>query len=116
MAQTAATGSWVLQVIPDPTKPTNVAQTKPALNLRTATGATRYAYGQRVEVHATLGGGVADRVVSIYVTPAGQQKKLLLTGTVNSHGQLDVGYRLTRTSTFTAVFAGDARNSRPRPR
>ncbi len=110
VAQTKSTGSWVLQVIPNPTVPTPVVPVKTSLSIGTATGATTSAYGKKVQVFALLGHTFADRKVTISVTPVGEPTQLLFAGNVESQGGISVVHSLTRTSTFTASFAGDAHN------
>lgn len=110
VAQTKSSGSWVLQVIPNPTVPTPVVPVRTSLSMGTATGATTSAYGKKVQVYALLGHTFADRKVTISVTPVGEPMQLLFSGNVESYGGISVVHSLTRTSTFTAVFAGDAHN------
>ena len=57
---------------------------------------------------AHLGKTYNSRYVSIYAQPAGGAKKLVKTAKVNSQGNLAISYKVTRNTTFTAVFAGDA--------
>jgi hypothetical protein len=73
------------------------------------TSASTYSYGKTVTVTAHLGKTYKNRKLSIYAKPAGGTKKLLKTGTVNSSGNLAVKYKLTRNTTFSAAFTGDAR-------
>jgi hypothetical protein len=47
--------------------------------------------------------------VAIYAQPAGGAKKLVKKAEVNASGVLAIGYKVTKNTTFTAVFAGDAR-------
>jgi hypothetical protein len=81
-----------------------VSQVKPALSI--STPADSYTYGSKVRLTVTLAGTAADRVVSVYAKPAGQPRKLVATGKVNAKGKLFDTYRITRTTTFTAVLAG----------
>jgi hypothetical protein len=46
--------------------------------------------------------------VAIYAQPAGGAKKLVMKAKVNSAGVLTISYKVTKNTTFTAVFAGDA--------
>jgi hypothetical protein len=110
VGQNKTTGAWDLQVIPNPTVPTPVVPVKTSLTTGTATGATTSAYGKKVQVWALLGHTFADRKISIYLTPDGEPKQLLFAGNVESYGGISVVHSLTKTSTFTAVFAGDAHN------
>ena len=68
-----------------------------------------YSYGKTVTVTAHLGKTYKNRKLSIYGKAAGGTKKLLKTANVNSSGNLSVTYKLTRNTTFTASFTGDAR-------
>lgn len=81
----------------------------PALSIRTS--ATTYAYASRVWLTVSLGRTRADRAVAIYAAPVGVRGWLWHRGKVNSAGQLRVYFRLTRTTTFTVVFGGDARDA-----
>ena len=85
------------------------ARPAPALSIRTST--TTYAYASRVWLTVTLGRTHANRVVSIYARPVGVRDWLWHSGRVNSAGRLRVYFRLTRTTTFTVVFRGDARDA-----
>jgi hypothetical protein len=69
--------------------------------------ATAVKKGTSVQVNVHLGRTYRNRVVSIYAHPAGGARKLLRTGEVGARGNLAVSYRITRDTTFTAVFAGD---------
>ncbi|MFD8252203.1 YncE family protein [Streptomyces werraensis] len=70
-----------------------------------------YAYGKKVTFTAHLGTTYKNRTVSIYADPFGADKprKLLRTGKVNSKGNLSATVTMTRDTTVSAVFAGDAR-------
>ncbi|ANS66695.1 hypothetical protein SLINC_4471 [Streptomyces lincolnensis] len=70
-----------------------------------------YAYGKDVTFTAHLGTTYKNRTVAIYTDPFGtdKPKKLLKTGKVNSRGNLTATVDMTRDTTVTAVFAGDAR-------
>lgn len=66
-------------------------------------------YEPTVRVTAHLGASGTDRTVSIYAeTLGGFARKLVKTGRVNASGDLVVSERLPHSTTFTAVFAGDA--------
>jgi sugar lactone lactonase YvrE len=86
----------------------SVARTTPSLAIKTSAANTTY--GKSVTVTATLGPTLADRWVGIYAGPAGQAKKLLKLAKVNAQGNLSVSYTLSRNTTFSAVFSGDAHN------
>jgi hypothetical protein len=64
--------------------------------------------GATVQVTAHLGKTYNSRVVAIYAQPAGGAKKLVKKAKVNSSGALTISYKVTKNTTFTAVFAGDA--------
>ena len=64
--------------------------------------------GTTVQVTAHLGKTYRSRVVAIYAQPAGGAKKLVMKAKVNSAGVLTISYKVTKNTTFTAVFAGDA--------
>jgi len=71
---------------------------------------TDYPYGARVTITVTLSPTFTDHEVSLYATPLGAGRKLVATGNVNAKGKWYPTYAITRTTTFTAVFAGDAHN------
>jgi hypothetical protein len=65
--------------------------------------------GKRVWVVAHLGRTYRNRTVSIYEQPAsGGRRRLIKTGRVGVKGNFGVNYRVTRSTTFIAVFSGDA--------
>ena len=74
-----------------------------------ATGGTAFAYDSTIHVTAHLGATDTNRTVSIYAQPFGSTAKTLLkTGTVDSNGNLAVSYLAPHSTTFSAVFTGDA--------
>ncbi|MEU9924296.1 hypothetical protein AB0H51_23900 [Streptomyces griseoluteus] len=78
-------------------------------SLSVAANASTYAYGATATVTAHLGTTYNGRTVSLWATPAGGAKTLVRTGTVDSKGNLRATYKLTRSTTFTASYAGDHR-------
>ncbi|MET7450586.1 Ig-like domain repeat protein [Streptomyces sp. NPDC005574] len=70
-----------------------------------------YNYGTDVSFTAHLGTTYKNRTVEIWADPFGgdKPKKLVKTGKVNSHGNLSATVDMTRDTTVTAVFKGDAR-------
>lgn len=85
----------------------NVSVSRNATSLTVTTGATDYAYDASAQVTAHLGTTYNGRTVSIYAQPWGGTKKLLKTGTVDSHGNLVVNTTMPVNTNFTATFAGD---------
>jgi hypothetical protein len=79
--------------------------------LSVSSAASSYHYKSQVTVTVTLGKTYASRLVSIYATPAGQPRQLWTTGQVDAAGKLSKTLVLTQTTTFTAVFAGDAQDN-----
>lgn len=70
-----------------------------------------YNYATTVTYTATLGPTYKNRVVEIWADPWGYEpKRLLKRGTVNAQGKLSASMWMSRDTTVTAVFAGDARN------
>jgi hypothetical protein len=66
-------------------------------------------YEPTVRVTAHLGTTDTNRTVSIYATTLGSfSRRLVKTGTVNASGNLAFSERLPHSTTFTAVFSGDA--------
>ncbi|WP_405767227.1 Ig-like domain repeat protein [Actinacidiphila glaucinigra] len=72
-----------------------------------------YNYGTDVSFTAHLGSTYKNRTVEIWADPYGSDKpkKLLKTGKVNSKGNLSATVDMTRDTTVTAVFNGDARSA-----
>jgi len=67
-------------------------------------------YGTNVTYTATLGATYKNRTVEIWADPWGAEpKRLLKRGKVNAKGQLSTTLRMTRDTTVSAVFTGDAR-------
>lgn len=48
------------------------------------------------------------RTIDIYATPAGQSKKLVKSAKVGPGGQLEIAYKITRRTVFSAVIAGNS--------
>ncbi|MFI8824427.1 Ig-like domain repeat protein [Streptomyces sp. NPDC053431] len=87
-----------------------VAALKPVLTLDR--NGTLVNYGTTVTYTATLGPTYKNRVVEIWADPWGPEpKRLLKRGTVNSAGKLSASMWMSRDTTVTAVFPGDARYS-----
>ncbi|NWF27865.1 Ig-like domain repeat protein [Streptomyces sp. PKU-EA00015] len=70
-----------------------------------------YAHGTDVDFAAHLGTTYKNRTVEIWADPYGadKPKRLVKKGTVNANGNLWVTLDMSRDTTLTAVFAGDAR-------
>jgi hypothetical protein len=80
----------------------------PSLTL--STGPTTFSYEPTVKLTAHLGATYSVRAVSIYAHDlSGNKTVLVRKGNVNSKGDLSVSYRAPHNTTFTVVFAGDAR-------
>lgn len=67
------------------------------------------ASGKNATLTAKLGRTWKERKVSVYAQPAGGARKLVRAAAVNRDGKLVITYRVTKNTTFTAVFSGDAR-------
>ncbi|WP_405916552.1 hypothetical protein [Streptomyces sp. NBC_00728] len=93
----AATASAIVQV------------SRAATAVSVTTNASSYAYGATATVTAHLGTTYDGRTVSVYATPSGGTKTLVKTGAVDAKGNLTATYKPTRSTTFTASFAGDYR-------
>ncbi|MFF2331723.1 MULTISPECIES: YncE family protein [unclassified Streptomyces] len=87
----------------------NVSRATPALTLNH--NKATYSYGTDVSFTAHLGTTYKNRTVELWVDPFGadKPKKLVKTGKVNSKGNLSATVDMTRDTTVTAVFKGDAR-------
>lgn len=86
-----------------------VQVSRAATSLTVATDHGTYKYGQTAKVTAHLGTTYNSRTVSIYAQPYSGSKVLVKSAKVDSHGNLTASYKLTRNTTFSAVFAGDYR-------
>ncbi|MEW2129065.1 Ig-like domain repeat protein [Streptomyces sp. NPDC005435] len=86
-----------------------VSRKAPALSLNN--DGKLYSYGKDVTFTAHLGTTYTNRAVSLYADPFGSDKpkKLLKTAKVDSKGNLSATVDMTRDTTVTAVFGGDAR-------
>ncbi|MBX7551833.1 Ig-like domain repeat protein [Streptomyces sp. tea 10] len=65
--------------------------------------------GKNATLTAKLGKTWKERKVSVYAQPAGGAKELVKAATVDRDGKLVITCKVTRNTTFTAVFGGDAR-------
>jgi hypothetical protein len=65
-------------------------------------------YGALVRFTVTLGPTSADRTVTLYASPYGEARRFVATSKVNAQGKWYPTYPITRETTFTVVFAGDA--------
>ncbi len=88
-----------------------VAVSRAATALTLNNNKKTFNYGTDVKFTAHLGGTYKNRTVEIWVDPHGtdRPKKLIKVGKVNSAGNLAVTVDMTRDTTVTAVFKGDAR-------
>ncbi|MEU4217605.1 hypothetical protein [Actinoplanes sp. NPDC026623] len=86
-----------------------VARTATALTLNR--NGSINAYGATVAMTAHLGATYQNRTVELWADPYGadRARSLIKKGTVDGSGNLSVNYKLTRNTTFSAVFAGDTR-------
>ncbi|MEU6227228.1 hypothetical protein [Streptomyces sp. NPDC047042] len=84
-----------------------VQVSRAATTVSVATNESTFNYGSTATVTAHLGTTHNGRTVSIWATPAGGQKTLVKTAAVDTRGNLNATYKLTRNTTFTASFGGD---------
>ncbi|AEV83838.1 hypothetical protein ACWT_2603 [Actinoplanes sp. SE50] len=103
---TDPTGAQSLWVIDQPTATPAPATPELTLNRDGSVNA----YGATVTMTAHLGTTAQNRTVEIWADPYGtdRPRTLLKKGVVDAAGNLSVGYQLTRNTTFSVVFAGDA--------
>jgi hypothetical protein len=75
------------------------------------TSAASVGYNGTVSLLAYLGFTNTNRAIALYETPAGEPRKLLWSGAVTASGYANANAveTLTRDTTFTEVFTGDAR-------
>ncbi|MFI6644794.1 Ig-like domain repeat protein [Streptomyces sp. NPDC050504] len=88
-----------------------VSRKTPAMSLNN--NGKLYAYGKDVTFTAHLGATYTNRTVALYADPFGSDKpkKLLKTAKVNAKGNVAAVVDMTRDTTVTAVFTGDARTA-----
>jgi hypothetical protein len=84
----------------------NKAAVRPRISISAPVTDNRY--GARVRFTVTLGPTFADRRVTLYASPYGERRRSVATGKVNAQGKWYPTYSITRKTTFTIVFAGDA--------
>jgi hypothetical protein len=112
-ALTGTLGFLALPAAPavaESTAPVHAVETvKPPISV--GSPVTDNPYGAQVTITVTLGPTFTSRKVSLYATQAGQPRRLVATGTVDAKGKWYPVYSITRTTTFTAVFAGDSRDA-----
>jgi hypothetical protein len=92
-------------------KPVSVSRTATTLSL-TNNGKT-YGYGKTVTFTARLGATYRNRTVEIWADPSGgdQKRRLLKRAVASKAGNVSASLRLTRNTTVSAVFTGDARTA-----
>jgi hypothetical protein len=81
----------------------------PAMSVSTDKGG--YTYGAKVTITVTLHASTPSAPVKVYAEPVGQPITLIASGKVNAQGKFFPTYFITRNTTFTAVFAGNAGNA-----
>lgn len=86
-----------------------VQVSRAATALTVATDHGTYEYGRSAKVTAHLGTTYNSRTVAIYAQPYNGSKVLVKSAKVDSQGNLTASYKLTRNTTFSAVFTGDYR-------
>ncbi|MGH3278212.1 MAG: hypothetical protein ACRDNW_03650 [Trebonia sp.] len=86
-----------------------VEKIKPKLTIGAPT--TTYSYGAKVKFTVTLGPTFSDRKVSLTASQYGEKPRLVAAGDVDAKGKWHATYAITRKTTFTVSFAGDAHNS-----
>jgi hypothetical protein len=89
-------------------RPVQTAPTKAKPRIAVSSPVTDNPYGARVRLTVTLGPTFTGRRVSLYATPLGAARRLVAAGDVNAEGKWYPTYAITKTTTFTAVFSGDA--------
>jgi hypothetical protein len=87
------------------------ATTLPKAALSISSTAGTYNYGATVKLTVTLKDRMTGASVSVYATAAGGKRILLTAAKVDSAGNLYPHYVVTRATTFTVVFGGDAKDA-----
>jgi hypothetical protein len=83
-----------------------VGKSKPQISV--SAPVTDNPYGAKIRITVTLHPVVAGGTIKLYATPFGQARRLVTTGSFDDMGKWYPTYTIIRTTTFTAVFAGDA--------
>ncbi|GAB2611412.1 hypothetical protein Aab01nite_66680 [Paractinoplanes abujensis] len=91
------------------TKSFGVGTTKATTLTLTRGGSGVLAYGSTVTLTAKLGPAHSSRVVEIWADPFGadQANRLVRKATANSRGFVTATFKVTRNTTFSAVYRGD---------
>ncbi|BFU46579.1 hypothetical protein [Krasilnikovia sp. MM14-A1004] len=84
-----------------------VTVSRAATALSLSTNAANYKYGATATITAKLGKTHDSRRVCLYATPADASRTLIRCVTANSSGVATATWRMTRRTSFRAVFAGD---------
>lgn len=108
-ALTGALGLLALLAVPasaSAAAPATAAKARPPISV--SSPVTDNPYGAKVTITVTLGQTYGSRRVALYAAPAGEARRLVAAGDVNAEGKWYPTYVITRATTFTAVFAGDA--------
>ncbi|MGC4110862.1 MAG: hypothetical protein QM747_10650 [Nocardioides sp.] len=87
----------------------HVLSTKPDAPMKITTNANKLRYGAKARITVRLTTGDSHRHVSVFATQAGQSHaKLVKAGTLR-HGRFTTTYSVTRTTMFSAVYAGGSK-------
>ncbi|KUL34513.1 hypothetical protein ADL15_15660 [Actinoplanes awajinensis subsp. mycoplanecinus] len=91
----------------------SVAVSRAATSLSLTNNGKIYGYGKTVTFTARLGASYKNRAVEIWADPSGadQKRRLLKRAVAGKTGYVSTSLRLTRNTTVSAVFAGDARTA-----
>jgi hypothetical protein len=91
----------------------SVAVSRTAAALSLTNNGKVYGYGKTVAFAARLGATYKNRTVEIWADPSGgdQKRRLLKRAAVSRAGSVSASIRLTRNTTVSAVFPGDARTA-----
>ncbi|RSM48117.1 hypothetical protein DMB66_46815 [Actinoplanes sp. ATCC 53533] len=91
----------------------SVAVSRTATTLSLTNNGKVYGYGKTGTFAARLGATYKNRTVEIWADPSGgdQKRRLLKRAVVSRAGSVSASIRLTRDTTVSAVFAGDARTA-----
>ncbi|GAB1645460.1 Ig-like domain-containing protein [Krasilnikovia sp. MM14-A1259] len=84
-----------------------VEVSRAASRLTLSTDATNYRYGATARLTAKLGTTHDNRRVCLYATPISDSRQPVRCATANSAGVVTATWRMTRRTTFRAVYDGD---------
>ncbi|MFJ4847826.1 MULTISPECIES: hypothetical protein [unclassified Streptomyces] len=93
------------------TATTSVNMRRQTSQLTLKTDRSLYGYKAKAKVTAHLGTTYTGRTVGLYATPVNGKRVTIRTGKVDKNGNISGTYVVSRSTRFSATFAGDARST-----